>query len=356
MSFNYTYVKVVVLGRLVQEIQASALITKAIDHTQSLGETVDLYFKAELSADEVTALNAIVAAHVPTPLPEEHPTVNIDTTRSNTGAFIFETGITTGKAGSRGISLVTPDLSDRTTWYQKSVQVVDETLTDSGNGLTFTSAHAHWVNIYSLKLTYTHKQIPKRDGTFGKHSDWAIVVKVNGAAVTSGFTINYAAGTVIFNSSQSGNTITCTYWHNDVAHPSEWLLTPGTGKKYIVEHAELQMSCGITVNDALRFEIWAGAGLGTYGSFPDYLFEAGYGQMRADYRGANDIINAANLGQGSVPIFGGLTKEVIVIPFSYLQAFTLDSAVGAIFRVVLVNDIPYSDADIATGTFYLQVS
>lgn len=355
---TYTFTKFPVdIGRLEQEILASEIII-ALEGITLYGEDqLSVTFKGALPSDSLAILDAIVTNHTGEPLPVANSVVDLDTARSNTGAFIFETGITTGKIGSRGMSLVTPDLSDRTTWYQKSVQVVDETLTDSGDGLTFTSAHAHWININSLKLTYTHKQIPKRDGTFGRHSDWAIAVKVNGTAVTSGFTINYAAGTVVFNSSQSGNTVICTYWHNDgVVHPSEWLLTPGTGKKYIVEHAELQMSCGLVANDTLRFEIWAGAGLGTYGSFPDYLFEAGYGQMRADYRGAHDIINAANLGQGSIPIFGGLTKEVIVIPFSYLQAFTLDSAVGAVFRVVLVNDLPYSAADIATGTFYLQVS
>jgi len=275
---------------------------------------------------------------------------------SGQGNLIFEQGIFTGASTSRGVSLVTPDLGDRTTWYQKSSQVTNETLTDSGDGLTFTSAHPHWINIYSLKVTYTHKQIPKRDGTFGKHADWAITIKVDGSTVTTGFTINYPAGTVTFNSSKSGSTITATYWHNDgVTHPSEWLLVPGTGKKLVVEHAELQFSSGMAVNDTIRFEIWAGANLATYGSFPDYLFEAGYGQMRADYRDANDLINTANLGQGEIPKFGSLTKNVTVIPFNYLQAFCLSSAQGAIFRVVLTNDTPYTDCDICTGTFYTQI-
>jgi len=274
---------------------------------------------------------------------------------SSTGVPLIETGIHTGPIGSRTMSLCTPDLSDRTCWYQKGIKVTDETLTDSGDGLTFTSAHPHWIDIYNFKITYTHKQIPTRTGVFGKHADWAVSVKVDTVATTA-YTANFAAGTITFNSSQSGKTVTATYWHNDgVTNPSEWLLVPPTGKKFIVEHVELQMSVGISINDTLRFEIWAGSNLATYGSFPDYLFEAGYGQMRADYRGANDFINAANLGQGSVPLMGHWTKEVVVVPFNYIQAFTLDSSVGAIFRLVLLNNLPYSSTEISTGTFYVQM-
>lgn len=358
MSYKYTYTKAVVLGRLEQEIRASTTIVHDLDYIASLGTTVDIYFKAELTSPEVTALDAIVAAHVPTPLPEEIQTVEIEGAKSSLGHLVVELAIPTGVAGSRAMSLVTQDFSDRTTWYQKSTKVIGETLTDSGDGLTFTSAHPHWINIYSPKLTYTHKQIPTRTGVFGKHADWAISVSVNGVVqATSAYTINFAAGTVTFLSSQAGNTITCTYWHNDgVTHPSEFLLVPSAGKKFTVEHVELQVSAGITLTDTLRFEIWAGANLATYNGFLDVLFEAGYGQMRADYRNARDFLNAANLGQGTVAQFGELTKEVIVLPFNYIQAFTLDSAVGAIFRICLTNDTPFTNTDLATGTFYLQMT
>lgn len=357
MSFKYTYTKEVVLGRLELEIRASTGVVHDLDYMTSLGTTVDIYFKVELSPTELTVLDAIVAAHVPTPLPVENQTVDIEGIKSSQGHLIVEMSIPTGPAGSRALSLVTSDLSDRTCWYQKSVKVTDETLVDSGDGLTFTSAHPHWINIYHPKLTYTHKQIPTRTGVFGKHADWAVSVKVNNVVqAASTYSIDFALGKIIFNSSQSGKTVTCTYWHTDgVDNPSEWLLLPPAGKKFIVEHTELQVSVGITINDTLRFEIWAGANLASYGTFSDTLFEAGYGQLRADYRNANDFLNATNLGQGAVPKIGNLTRETVSLPFNYIQAFTLDSAVGAIFRLTLVNDTPYTNTDIATGTFYLQI-
>jgi hypothetical protein len=220
--------------------------------------------------------------------------------------------------------------------------------------LTFNSIHTWWVNIYG-KLTYTHKQIPKRDGTFGKHADWAVIVKVNDVVQTSGYSINYVDGKVIFDSSKSGSVVKVTYWHTDgVTNYGEWLLVPPAGKKYIVEHVEIQMTTDVVFNSPARMEIWAGSNLATYSNFPDYLFEAGYGQMRVDYRGMRDLINAANKGQGVIPAMGDLQNETVVIPFEYLQAFTLDSAQGALFRLTTINNI-VATGELLTATFYLQV-
>jgi len=183
------------------------------------------------------------------------------------GAPIVESGHLTGLPGSKAVSILTPNLGNRATWYQKSVKVTAEILTDSGNGLTFTSANANWINIYDAKLTYTHKQIPKRDGTFGKHADWANSVSINGVVTaTSNYTVNYATGAITFGSTQAGNTVTSTYWHNnEVTKPSEWLFTPGTGKKFIISCVELQYSTNMpTTFDTIRFEVWGGAPLVQY--------------------------------------------------------------------------------------------
>jgi hypothetical protein len=276
---------------------------------------------------------------------------------SATGMPLVEATLHTGPVGSKSISIVTPDLGDKTTWYQKSVQVVDEVLTDSGDGLTFNSVNPHWINIDSPRLTYTHKQIPKRDGTYGKHADWRTVVKVNDVVQsTSTYTQNFAAGTITFNSSKAGDTVKATYWHiNGVTNHSEWLLTPPAGKRYAIEHVEMQFSQNTNLTDTVRFEIWAGASLGTYGSFPDYLWEAGYGQFRADYRGIIDFINAANEGKSSIPACGGLTQDVLVMPFNYVQAITMNSTQGTLFRLCLLNNTPFTNSEIVTATFYLQV-
>jgi hypothetical protein len=85
MSFKYSYTKEVVIARLELEIRASSSIVHDLDHLTSLGTTVDIYFKAELGTAEVTELDAIVAAHVPTPMPEQATLVTLDTPKDAEG-------------------------------------------------------------------------------------------------------------------------------------------------------------------------------------------------------------------------------------------------------------------------------
>lgn len=276
----------------------------------------------------------------------------------SSGAPIMEHGIFTGTPGARALSCVTPNLADRTTWYQKSVKITSETLTDSGDGLTFNSIHPWWIDIMNPKITYTYKQIFKRDGTFGKHTDWLHSVTVNGTPVTTGFIVNFAAGTITFGSSQAGNTVVATYWTNHgVTQPSEWLLTPPAGKKYTVQCVELQYSMNIpAVFDTIRFEIWAGSSIATYGSFPGALYDAGYGQFRADYRSVWDILNVTNnMSSCVIPAHGPMTQDLFIAPFNYTQATSIDSAVGTLLRVCLVNDIPIPTVELATACFYMQL-
>ena len=277
---------------------------------------------------------------------------------SASGNQIVEYAPPTGPTGQKAISLVTPNLSDRTTWYQKSVQVIGATLTDSGDGLTFTSANPWWVDINNAKLTYTYKQIPKRDGTMGKHADWAASISVNGVVQTTGFTIDYAAGTVTFSSSQSGNAVTATYWHNNgVTNPSEWLFVPAGGKVYTINCVELQYSMNIAPTmDTILFEIWAGASVATYGSFSNALFDAGYGQFRASYRSVWDIINVTN-NQNSTVILahGPMQNDLFIAPFNYTQAVRMDSAQGTLLRMCLQNNTPIS-SEITSACFYLTIS
>lgn len=277
---------------------------------------------------------------------------------SASGNQIVEHAPPTGPAGQKAISLVTPNLSDRTTWYQKSAQVIGATLTDSGDGLTFTSANPWWVDINNKKLTYTYKQIPKRDGSMGKHADWAASVSVNGVVQTTGFTIDYATGAVTFLSSQSGSVVTATYWHtNGVTNPSEWLFVPANGKIYTINCVELQYAMDIAPTmDTILFEIWAGANLATYGSFPDYLFDAGYGQFRASYRSVWDIINVTNNQNSTIiPKHGPMQNDVFIAPFNYTQAVRMDSAQGALLRMCLLNNTPV-DAEHTSACFYLTIS
>ncbi len=65
---KYDYTKVVDVPRLTQEIQQSNIVT-ALDYMDVLGTAVSIYFKAELSTEDKTTLDTIVANHSGLPLP-----------------------------------------------------------------------------------------------------------------------------------------------------------------------------------------------------------------------------------------------------------------------------------------------
>lgn len=66
---NYNFNKAIASDRLALEIQTSA-ITVAFDYITTAGNDISIFFKGELSQNELDILTALVAAHVATPLPD----------------------------------------------------------------------------------------------------------------------------------------------------------------------------------------------------------------------------------------------------------------------------------------------
>jgi len=86
MATKYTYSvstdfpnQVVSAARLIEEIQASAIVT-ALDHIDVAGDVCDIWFKADLSTGDETLLDGVVAAHTGEPPVRVQKTVahNID--------------------------------------------------------------------------------------------------------------------------------------------------------------------------------------------------------------------------------------------------------------------------------------
>lgn len=71
---NYTYEKLIEASQLETEIRNSAIVT-ALDYISTIGLTVNILFKAELSVGDKIILDGLVAAHVPASIPEPIQTV-----------------------------------------------------------------------------------------------------------------------------------------------------------------------------------------------------------------------------------------------------------------------------------------
>lgn len=226
---------------------------------------------------------------------------------------------------------VSHDLTDRTTWYQQSTQVTGETLTDSGDGLTFDGANANWIDLENGKL-YDESVI--NDGTYD------VKIYIDDVLQSSGYTVNHSAGSVTFDSSQSGNTIKADYHYEN---GSTWTLAPTSGKLLQIEHAEIQFSKNISVDAHIYFEVWA---------YNPYDLPNKVMVRQTTYKSVKDLIAAGNLGQGYIPAIDVLTQDVVVFPFNYVSLITLKSSQGAELRVRVKDDTEFG-GEWGVGTFYV---
>lgn len=281
---------------------------------------------------------------------------------NNAGIMQVEPTLRLGN-NTDAITLCTHDFSDPTTWYQRSKRHTSELL-NSEDRTTFRVMHYPVINADSPRLYCRDNALPGINGIFESRDKYRLIVKINGEIIyntdlTYSWTINYMTGDIMFNNRvPNDKTITVDYYAHDesVINKSLFVLKPPPGQGYIIEHVETQFSQTTTINDSIHFEMWAGS--------PDpsiYLNKAycnsPMNPWRQTYRCAHDFINNCNLGQGSIPAFGGnnwrgLQSNTIVFPFNYVQAFPICSTTFSEFHIYLDKDLPYTDCEIATCAFY----
>jgi hypothetical protein len=135
---------------------------------------------------------------------------------------------------------VTGDLSDKTGWWADSAAKTGDTLSDSGDGLTFdTPTHTDWIDL-SLVTT--------RDTLTG----YEVKVYDNGTLQTSGYTVNYTNGTVTFSSAPTG-PVTVDYRY---AQTSLHTITPPSGSMYTLPLVMAQFNKGATFANGFQFKVW----------------------------------------------------------------------------------------------------
>jgi len=239
-------------------------------------------------------------------------------------------------------SFVTPDFSDKSTWYYDAARITDE--------VGFTSDNTAYI-FGADKVVIDLSRISDRN-------DWQsrkIIVKKNDIVITAGFTISLnesspQQSSIIFdNTNDSEDVIKVTYSY---AQTSKFELTPAAGKKISFAYVETQFTVGTILTDILRFElVLNNPNTGN----ADYV--AGF----YEYCSAKDYMNKGNHGAVVSP-FGELTKDVIVLPWDYQSGYTLKPVGDATtnpasgefnkIRIYLKQDLPYTECELATGTFY----
>jgi hypothetical protein len=248
---------------------------------------------------------------------------------------------------------------DKCSWYEGSVQVTNETLTDTGNGLTFASAHDRWIDMKHGRVTFEDQILADNPGK------WVAVITVNGAQKTESspgttngdYQIDYENGTVTFNSSQAGNTVAASYWY---ANAGTYTVKPNPGKKIKLQRVEVQFSMDIQLLDTMQFMPYGYAGV-----FAPQYVQLGVFQptqliplmaLPYRYKTRNDYVNESCGNYPIIPPFGGNgwrggQQEIITLPWIYLTKTELFSSYGMEIRISMENNIEMG-GEMATATFY----
>lgn len=220
---------------------------------------------------------------------------------------------------------VSHDFTDKTTWWGDSTRVTGETLSGSGTG-PYTSANTNWIDLENGK-------VPRED-TFS--SSYVPVIYDNGVAVTSGITINYAAGTVTFSTAPTG-PVTADYSHEN---GSTWTVAPAAGKVLKIRHAEIDFTTDISFQET-NFEIWAY----NPADLPN--------KVRVDlttYKNMKDIFKIANTVE-EIRALGEITKPTVRVVFAYSRAIALLSSAGMELRLKLKDDVAMT-GEFGSATIY----
>jgi len=236
------------------------------------------------------------------------------------------------------LQVVSQNWCDPCTWYTEAIQITDEVLTDSGNGLTYTSSHAHWIDTYHGRLT---------GETYLDTSNKAIV-KVGGVTKTEDtpfgpggdedFSIDYATGSVTFHGAPGGR-VTATYRHQN---GSMWKIAPLSGKVLRVTDVEVQFSSDVVINDSIIFSLYVGGN--PYGS-------------PTIYKTMQDFINEACGSFPSIPALGGASRgtqqtiHVFAWPYKERATTDLKSSLEMEIRISLQANKKFG-GDAAVATFY----
>lgn len=279
------------------------------------------------------------------------------------GVMQVEPILKVGRKGETDATICTHDFSDPTTWYQFSEhhEMVAPTTDDR---IVFDLGYKFVIDIDSPKLYARDFALLLKDGTLCGRDRFRLFVTVDGEKVKSNdsdyaWSIDFNEGLLTFkNRVANDKEVLVDFWAIPEHGGSRFVLKPSLGTTYMVQHVEVQFSDNVKIVDNICFEAWGGAPLGQESIYlnPAYINSA-MNPWRQVYRSAHDFVNNCNGGQGAIPPFGGnsklgLTHPVIVFPFNYLRAFSIQGELNSEFHVYLENDKPYEDAEIVTCAFY----
>jgi hypothetical protein len=265
-----------------------------------------------------------------------------------------------GRTGIESI-ISSHNFCDKTTWFFQSERIVSESLSNSGDNLTFSGSNLFWIDLLHGKM---HKE-----DIWNSNEQYSVEIFVDGVKKTqrlnwdnSGgdFTVNYNSGSITF-----FNEVTSSVYSNySFANGSQFILCPEAGEIINIEDAEAQFSTDVEYDSSIEFRIYGYAAV-----FAPFLIESNGGPFPDDYKielpGEGEtyksifqIIDEARGSYPQIPKINGLRgmkNAMNGFPFNYATIRSLDSTYGLELRVGLSNDKEFG-GERATATFYTTIS
>lgn len=259
----------------------------------------------------------------------------------------------------------THNFADPCTWFGDSVRVDAKVLTDSGDGLRFTSGDPSWVDMYSGRqhndALWVYLQTMMDPGN--PHG-YAVVVQVDGVtktarkpfATTGGdYEIIWESGEIIFFSSQAAKVVTASYSKSTTS--VFYVRTRDPAKSLVIEDAESDISLDCIMNDEVVYAVWVfDPGSGTYGNVGEFSYHR-TGQLVTEARGSYPAFEAlgCTAAHKALPLpefrrkSRGMKGPRQSLPFKYSTIRELPY--GAEIRISLRDSIP-CDGEHVSMTLY----
>lgn len=221
--------------------------------------------------------------------------------------------------GDDFVSIVSHEFTTKTSWYGNSTRVISETLNGSGLG-PYTANNDFWIDMTSGNIV--------DEDVIG--AQYLVKVYDNGIEQTTGFTIDYEAGEITFDSAPTG-PITVDYSY---AGDSTWVLKPNPGKIINIKHAELDFTIDADISK-VHFEIWAY----NPADLPNKMMVS-----RRTYKNIKDVVKIANEIQ-VIDALGGIGQKLVRAVFDYAEIIELKDSLGLELRIRIDDNEPF------VGTF-----
>jgi len=273
--------------------------------------------------------------------------------------------------------ICTHNYCDPTTWYQKSEVVTSQVLTATNTSyLEYSGDDENWINphhpvLYNQSYNmgpaggYQQDGLWLNNGTRARKEDYAPAIRTDGITQSTGYSIDYTNGTVVFSESLTATTEVDVDYRK--ATTNEYAIGPTTGKKWEIARIEINTTDALVMTDTMNFQFWADPNRAYTHRVPYLGAEMKYQsilQFQMSAVAGGDVYPAmggtVTMDPDAVNGYGigykrGTDQKVVIMPYTYRKPYILPASDNITIRACTEDlTTPFDGADFCNTTFYVE--